>query len=73
EQSSRKLTSANVGRLCPTPISAPAISDSIRNHRDRIISLLSRHPERWPLIRRRFRPITNILENNASGIEQESA
>jgi hypothetical protein len=73
DQSSQKLTSVNVGRLCPTPISAPAITDSIRNHKDRILVLLQKHPERWSLIRNRFRPITNLVERSFIYQEKESA
>lgn len=57
-----KITSANVGKMCPTPISAPAITDSIRNHRNRIVQLLKKHPDRWALIRNEFRPVLNALE-----------
>lgn len=70
---SLKLTSANVGRMCPAPISAPAITDSIRNHRNRIIQLFDRHPEKWMLIRNSFRPIINVLESNDDDSKRESA
>jgi len=68
-----KLTSENVGRMCPVPISAPAISDSIRNHRSRIIRLIARYPDKWPIIRQHFRPIVNALEMSGKETVQESA
>jgi hypothetical protein len=68
-----KLTSTNVGRMCPSPISAPAITDSIRNHRKRIVRLLARHPEKWPLIRAEFKPIQNALDKELPLLEKESA
>lgn len=68
-----KLTSNNVGSMCPSPISAPAITDSIRNHRKRIVKLLARHPEKWPLIRNEFKPIQNALEKELPLLEKESA
>jgi hypothetical protein len=55
------LTSANVGRECPTPISAPAISDALKKHKKRIIQLFDQFPDKWEIIRNDFRPIQNIL------------
>ncbi len=55
------LTGANVGNACSTPISAPAISDAIKKHRNKIISLLNKYPDRWKLIRNDFRPVKNVL------------
>ena len=59
-----KLTGTNVGAACPTPISAPAISDAIYNHRANINSLVIAYPENWETIRREFRPVMNILKDN---------
>lgn len=58
-----RLTSENVGNACPTPISAPAISDALKNHHKKVIRLLQDYPEMWPTIRNEFRPIRNILNN----------
>jgi hypothetical protein len=55
------LTGANVGNACSTPISAPAISDAIKKHRNKIIHLLNKYPDRWKLIRSEFRPVKNVL------------
>ncbi|MCK4639472.1 MAG: hypothetical protein KAT33_08630 [Bacteroidales bacterium] len=55
------LTSVNVGNLCPTPISAPAISDALRKHRKKILYLMKKHPEKWRIIRKEFRPLLNII------------
>jgi hypothetical protein len=57
----QQLTSKNLGLQCNPSISAPAISDAIKNHRKKIISLLEMHPEKWPIIRNEFKPILNIL------------
>jgi hypothetical protein len=57
------LTSANVGKHCPTPISAPAISDALKKNRKRVVSLLEKYPEKWVLIRHQFRPIKNVQQN----------
>jgi hypothetical protein len=58
-----RLTSENVGHSCPTPISAPAISDALKNHQKKLLSLMNNYPDKWPTIRNEFRPIKNILSN----------
>ena len=63
----QKLTSENVGNACPTPISAPAISDALKNHQRKLIKLMHDHPEKWPTIRNEFRPVKNILHNSNVG------
>ena len=55
------LTGKNVGANCPAPISAPAITDSIKNHKKKMLTLFLKHPEKWPIIRSEFKPIINIL------------
>jgi hypothetical protein len=54
------LTSKNLGLYCMPAISAPAISDAIKKHRNKILSLLELHPEKWSIIRSEFKPILNI-------------
>jgi hypothetical protein len=54
------LTGINVGNSCPIPISAPAITDALKKHRKMIISLFSKYPDRWGLIRSEFRPVKNL-------------
>ena len=58
-----RLTSENVGSACPTPISAPAISDALKNHHKKAIILLKQFPDRWPTLRNEFRPVRNLLSN----------
>ncbi|MGE4287953.1 MAG: hypothetical protein AB7E36_04635 [Salinivirgaceae bacterium] len=58
-----RLTSENVGSACPTPISAPAISDALKNHHKKAIILLNQFPDRWPTLRNEFRPVRNLLSN----------
>jgi len=66
------LTSVNVGKEFPTPISAPAITDALRKHKKRIIHLFDQYPEKWEIIRHEFRPIQNLL-NTIRDFEQLSA
>jgi len=61
-----KLTGTNVGSACPTPISAPAISDALYNHRGKINNLIKTYPENWETIKNEFRPVMNILKEDNS-------
>ena len=56
-----KLTGTNVGQACPVPISAPAITDALYNHKSKINTLVKLNPEKWNTIRGGFRPVINIL------------
>lgn len=55
------LTGANIGHEFPTPISPPAISDALKKHRNKILFLFEKYPDRWKIIRSEFRPVQNIL------------
>lgn len=56
-----KLTGTNIGKAFTVPISAPAISDALYNHKSKINSLLDMYPDKWTTIRNEFRPIKNIM------------
>lgn len=58
-----RLTSENVGGACPTPISAPAISDALKNHQKKVVFLLNQFPDRWTTLRNEFRPLRNLISN----------
>ncbi len=57
----KKVTGTNIGKACPTPVTAPAISDALSKHRKKIIKLLQEQPERWKTLREHFRPIKNLM------------
>lgn len=57
-----RLTGTNVGSHCETSISAPAITDALKNHRNKIRYLAGQYPEKWPTITRNFKPVINVLE-----------
>ena len=59
-----KMTGTNVGHYCEKPVSAPAISDSLYNHRNKITTLLEKYPDKWETIRAEFRPLKNIIEKS---------
>jgi len=56
-----KLTGANVGRALSSPISAAAVTDSIKKHKSKIITLCKQYPNRWKIIRAEFKPLRNAL------------
>jgi hypothetical protein len=56
-----ELTGANVGNACIVPISAPAISDALKKHRNKIVYLIGKYENKWMTIRNDFRPVKNIL------------
>jgi hypothetical protein len=71
---SLQLTGANVGKNLSPPISAPAITDALSKNKILIRQLISRHPDKWEIIRKEFRPLLNILrEEDIQLAEEESA
>ena len=54
-------TGVNVGNAMTKKVSAPAISDSLKNHRSKILSLIDLYPNRWLELKQYFRPFQNIL------------
>jgi hypothetical protein len=68
------LTGANVGKNMSPPISAPAITDALSKNRILIRQLITRHPDKWEIIRREFRPLLNVLKPEEDlSAEEESA
>jgi len=65
------LTSINVGQAFEQPISAPAISDALKKHKSKIITLLSNYPENWRLIRKEFRPLINLLSPSKNVVNED--
>jgi hypothetical protein len=57
-----KMTGTNLGRSCPVPISAPAITGSITVHGNKINSLFKMFPEKWPILRSEFKPVKNLAD-----------
>ena len=55
------MTGANLGGNCSPSISAAAISDALRKHNKKIITLFNDYPNRWSLIRQEFRPVKNLV------------
>lgn len=65
------LTGANVGNACSKSISAPAISDALKKHRNKIVTLLNEYPDRWNILRSEFKPLINIISAKKQDQDQE--
>ncbi len=50
-----------VGKAMQPAISAPAISDTLKKQRSKIINLLNEFPDRWSQTRNHFKPLQNLL------------
>lgn len=58
------LTGKNLGAACAPAISAPAITDAVKKHKNKILTLLQKYPDSWAIIRNEFKPITNLYQRN---------
>jgi len=54
------ISKASAGRALDAALDA--ITDSLKNHRKRIVELLHKHPGKWPTIRSEFKPVLNLLK-----------
>lgn len=61
-----KLTGFNLGENCYPKVSPAAISDVLKKHQKKIVVLFQQYPERWSLIRSKFKPVMNITERYAA-------
>jgi len=59
----QKLTGTNVGNAMTQSISGPAITDALKKHRSKIRYLFDKYPERWDYIRKKFKPVLNLVES----------
>ena len=57
------MTGARLGQACEQPISAPAVTDSLKKHKSKILYLFDKYPEKWEVIRSEFRPVRNIVRS----------
>ncbi len=57
----RKLTGVNVGLACDKPMKAPGITDALKNHNSKILTLFQKYPNKWEIIRNNFTPIKNLI------------
>jgi len=55
------LTGVNLGKYCNPAVSPAAISDALKKHGKKIMTLFDQEPNRWSLLRNEFRPVKNIM------------
>lgn len=72
-QNGLALTGANIGAYCSPKITPAAISDNLKKHRSKIITLLFRYNEKWPIIRESYRPIRKLLDQPNEGLDFSKA
>ncbi len=68
----KALTGSNVGSAFKPEISAPAISDALKKHRMKIITLVKDYPDRWNLIRTEFKPLINIITPRYNAFDKQA-
>jgi len=63
----KSINGKNVAQYCEPAVSAAAITINIRAHKENIVALMDRHPDKWTILREHFRPIQNILKDRHLG------
>lgn len=59
-----RITGLNIGEHCSPKVSPAAISDVLKKHQKKMSFLFQQYPDRWALIRTKFKPIINIYERS---------
>ncbi len=55
------LTAYNVGQKCLRKMSPPAITFALKVHRDCLLRVLDDYKDKWPIIRKEFKPLINAI------------
>lgn len=72
KEKSLNVIGKNIGANCTPPVSNASITDALNKHARKIVELFDRYPKRWPIIRREFRSVANIIEKESKR-QQRSA
>lgn len=59
-----RITGLNIGEQCSPKVSPAAISDVLKKHQKKMSFLFQQYPDRWALIRTKFKPIISIYERS---------
>lgn len=54
----------NLAAELETPVSAAAISDYLKKNRARVLKLFAAHPDRWPLLRERYKSFYSLADTD---------
>ena len=61
-QQGKPILSKHVGKnIKPKEIKEAAITSRLKTHKEGIVSLMTKNPQKWPLLRNYFKPIQNLL------------
>lgn len=52
----------NIAKYCNPSVSNASITDALKKHRERVVELMLKSNNDWPLLRSKFRSIHNILD-----------
>jgi hypothetical protein len=52
----------NIAKYCVPSVSNASITDALKKHSDRIVELMLKNGNEWPLLRSKFKSISNIME-----------
>jgi hypothetical protein len=69
----KPFTGENVGAYMKPTVTKSAITQYRNSHQQDLIQLLTLHPEKWPLTRNHFKPIKNLLDNQAMAKKNKRA
>jgi hypothetical protein len=69
----KPFTGENVGAYMKPTVTKSAITQYRNSHQQDLIQLLTLHPEKWPLTRNHFKPIKNLLDNQAMAKKNKKA
>lgn len=50
----------NIANVCSPKISAPALTDSINKHKERITECFKQYPDKWPLLKANYLPVQKL-------------
>ncbi len=58
-----KITGLNIGNNCSPQVSPAAISDILKKHHKKIITLFNQYPHKWSCLKENFKPIKNLTQD----------
>ncbi len=64
ENNNLSFTGKNIGKAHENPITHAAITDALKKQKKTVKTLISDYPDEWKIIRNKFKPLLNILEEN---------
>lgn len=60
KDSGKSVIGKVIGELSEPPLSAAAITDYVKKHKEEVVEWLGAYPEKWPIIRKEFTTISKL-------------